>query len=192
MLKKKYNKLENGLCYIRKGSTQNRALRADFDSFYLNKEEIGVKIVDQVIEVEEDGRFDILFRNRSNNPITIMGGYLEVFNEVNEKLTEHRLWGVDKVDRGVDFKMLLSPKYEKPCEVILGFTSNDCIRLGLDEDGLSNKLYKVRFTVWDSDNNEYDDFVENILISARGKILWKVQAASKKVKRKGFKLRNIF
>ncbi|WP_099188532.1 AlbA family DNA-binding domain-containing protein [Tepidibacter mesophilus] len=50
MLKKKYNKLNEGLCLVRKGSQQSIAVRKDFDEFYLAKEKFEVKIMDPFLQ----------------------------------------------------------------------------------------------------------------------------------------------
>jgi len=191
MLKKKFRKLDEGLCYIRKGSTQSRALRSDFDQFYFRKNSISVKIVDQLIVVEKNGTFDILLKNHSNNPITFMGGSLEIMNGNNEILTQHRLYGVDDVHQGADFTFHLDSKTERKCEALVGFSSSDCLKLNLDEYGNPPGLFNVRFYVWDSEGNTYEDIYEDIALIARGKVLWKVELKNNK-KKKRFGFKNVF
>jgi len=186
LLKKDYEKLKRGFCYIRKGSHQMIASREDYDRFYFMKEEIGVVIKDYSLFVSGDkglGRSQLLFKNYSNNPTTIMGGKLEIFSAVGERLTVHQLFGFDKTYIGADFTLELKHKSERFGEGIFNFESSDCLRLNMDSYGIVDALI-AKITVWDSSEREYTHSIDNFSVIVKGKVLWKIELKEKEEKKK--------
>ncbi len=181
IMKKDYEKLKQGLCYIRKGSHQKVASREDYNQFYSLKEKIEVEIKDNHIFVAGNNglaKIQILLRNYSNNPTTIMRGKLELSSKNGDILTEHLLYGFDKVEVGADFTMELKQKSERIGEALFGFESRDCLKLDMDPSGFKNDL-TAKITIWDSNENEYFDIKKDIYIHVKGKALWKVKMREK-------------
>jgi len=189
MLKKPYRNLNQGLCYIRKGSHQEHATRSDFDNFYNQKEGIDISIRDYCLLVTGDsglGSCTILLRNHSNNPTTIMDGRLELSNNLGEVLSIHKLYGFEKEHKGI-FSLELKNKTELLGDGLFGFESSDCFRLNVGSDGFSDNQFTAKLIMTDSNGISYSSIYENFSVIVRGKSLWKVEMKEKQSQKKSFK-----
>ena len=177
-IKKKYKDLNQGLCLIRKGSTNSIASRADFDNFYERK--IGIfetRILDNHLRATrvEDGTalLDISFRNLTSNPVTIVAGRLLIKDLHNKIKSRHTVYGFEK-EMGADFRITIPPKQEFTDDLHLGFGSNDCLLLNLDKYGYTNERFIFELQFRDSYEKEYHTSINNGSIFAKGEFLWKV------------------
>ena len=148
-------------------------------------EEIGVVIKDYSLFVTGDrglARSQMLFKNYSKNPTTIMDGKLEIFSQEGERLTLHPMFGFDNTYVGADFTLELKHKSELFGEGVFGFESSDCLRLNMDSTGYVGNLIAT-ITVWDSNDREYTHTIDNFGVIVKGKSLWKVELKDKQEKK---------
>ncbi|WP_099188534.1 hypothetical protein [Tepidibacter mesophilus] len=113
-------------------------------------------------------------------PITIQYGILIVNDKFDNELSRHRLYGIDEDIVGADFQLSMSPKTEKLCDLYLGFTSTDCLRLKLDEFGATAERFVFKLILIDTQDNEYITEVDKGIIFAKGDFLWKVKLNNKR------------
>lgn len=177
-IKKKYKDLNQGLCLIRKGSTNSIASRADFDNFYERK--IGIfetRILDNHLRATraEDGTalLDISFRNLTSNPVTIVAGRLLIKDIHNKIKSRHTVYGFEQ-EMGADFRITVPPKQEFTGDLHLGFGSNDCFLLNLDRYGYTDERFIFELQFVDSYENEYHTSINDGFVFAKGEFLWKV------------------
>jgi hypothetical protein len=189
MLKKKIGLLNEGYCLVRKGSQHSIAKRRDFDRFYLESNRLEIRLLESCLFATNDkegiATLHVSFRNLSNNPITILDGGL-IIKRNNTVLSQHRMYGLDK-PIGADFTLEIPPKREINGNLCLGFTSTDCLRLGLDEYGVTDEKFFFEFTAFDTTNNTYNATSEEGTVIANGDFLWKVKQVNSKNGKKLFK-----
>jgi hypothetical protein len=178
LIKKEIISLKLGSCLVRKGSQNSPANRTDFDNFYYNKEKFEVSILSPILRAVNDrdgiAYLEISIRNYTSLPVTLMGGTLYVTNENNQALSKHAIYGL-KNYIGADFRLSVSPMSEEVGDLYLGFTSTDCLRLGLDQYGTTEKEFWFRLVLFDSLKNEYLVEEKNCIVHAKGEFLWKVR-----------------
>lgn len=183
IMKKKYGRLEKGLCYIRKGSSQMIASRSDYDQMYQDKSKFSISLEDNfLLAKRKDGLASsrVLFKNHTENPVTIMDGVLEILDKKGNVLTKHFLQGYKDVETGADFSLHIPPKFDDLGEAWFSISSTDCIRLHMDEYGNTEIIESARLTIFDSNDNEYVSEKGSFYIIAKGDILWKVQKRRKR------------
>ncbi|WML50243.1 ATP-binding protein [Neobacillus sp. PS3-34] len=178
MLKRKYNKLNEGLCLIRKGSSNSVAKRSDFDFMYQNNGLIEVKFLEQTLYAVHDldgcASIDVLLANTTENPITITAGYMNIHNKDGKKLSHHPVFGIDRVV-GADFKIGIQPKSEIVGKLFVGFSSSDPLRLDIDEYGVGNYNCRFELLLFDARGNQYSTTIEQGNVLVNGDFLWKVK-----------------
>ncbi|TDK59500.1 ATP-binding protein [Bacillus salipaludis] len=189
MIKKKNGPLNEGFCLVRRGSQQSVAKRSDFDRFYLESNRLEIRILDECLYATNDregvATLHVSFRNLSNNPITLLDGGLLVRKEGNV-ISQHGMYGLNKVI-GADFTLEIPPKRELNGHLCLGFSSTDCLKLGLDEYGITDEKFKFELIVFDTTNNKYISECEEATIIAKGDFLWKIRQKAGYSKKKIFK-----
>lgn len=178
MTKKQYKNLNQGLILIRKGSTNSLATRADIDRIYQEKTgQFEIKILDNHIRAirPQDGTalIDVSLRNLTSNPITIVSGILHTKDTNNRVITSHPAYGFES-EMGADFRLEIPPKKEFTGDLHIGFGSNDCLRLNLDQFGYTNESFIFDLKFEDSYGNKYQTSIKDGFIFARGDFLWKV------------------
>lgn len=178
MLKRKNNGLSEGLCLIRKGSTNAVAKRSDFDFMYRNKGEFEIKFLEEALHAVHDAEgcasIEVLFSNNTNYPVTITAGVLEIINKQGEKLSHHPVYGIDHVT-GADFKLSLQPMSEVVGQLFVGFSSSDPLRLKIDEYGISNQAFTFELLIVDARRTEYVAKIHQGRVLVDGDFLWKVK-----------------
>lgn len=159
IMKKKYkNQINKGSIWIRRGATNDFITRSDLDKMY----EIGkveLKILDGQFYATrpETGCADLHCKisNYSNKPITIIRGCLEIY-ENDQLLTSHQLFGTEDNIMGADFQLKIAPKDEIVDYFEFGFTSSQCFPLGINEDGVTDKMLNLRITLYDANDKKYE------------------------------------
>ncbi|MEW9095249.1 MAG: ATP-binding protein [Clostridiaceae bacterium] len=197
MLKKQNQGLHIGQCYIRKGANNTNAVRRDFNEFYLLKESFELKIIQSILSAaypnEGCARISITMRNYTKFPVVIIAGELIVYNYSGQQLSQHPVYGFEDKITGADFKLSFMPMEEKYGEVYVGFSSTDCLRLGINEYGYADGRFIFQLKLYDTNENEYKAIIEDGVVFAKGDFLWKVQLKMKKENNnKKFSLRRIF
>lgn len=182
MIKKQYSKgknLHDGLCKVRKGTHNVLASRADINAFYEAQEKFEVQFMENILysvyEKEFCTRTSIAIRNYTKYPVTIIYGLLKVLDSNNEILSRNRVYGYDKKIVGTGFQLYINSMEEKYGDIFVGFSSSDCIRLGLDEDGYTDKTFSFVLELFDTKNTTYSTSVDNCKVFAKGIYLWKTQ-----------------
>lgn len=184
LIKKKSAGVHEGLCLIRKGSTNSIANRADFDKIYQQKDgQFEVRILDNRLRAirpeDETALLDISIRNLTSNPVTIIVGRLLIIDSNYNERTCLTVFGFEK-EMGADFKLEIPPKREFVGELHLGFGSNDGLLLDLDENGYTDERFEFILQFRDSYGNEYNAVKNSATVFARREFL------RKKVKRSMF------
>ncbi|WP_256761618.1 helix-turn-helix domain-containing protein [Cohnella sp. WQ 127256] len=178
MLKRKYNGLSEGLCLIRKGSTNSAAKRSDFDYMYRNKGGFEVRFIEETLyaihDADECASIEVLLSNTTEFPITIITGILNIINDQGKKLSQHRVYGLDQII-GADFKLSLQPKSEIVGQLLVGFGSSDPLRLNIDEYGVSSHDFSFELILVDARRNEYLILLNEGSVFVDGDFLWKVK-----------------
>ncbi|EGL20187.1 MULTISPECIES: hypothetical protein [unclassified Paenibacillus] len=151
MLKKKYDRLNEGLCLIRKGSMNAVAKRNDFDYMYLNKGQFEIRLLEKSLHAVHDmvgcASIDVAFSNTTDFPITIMAGELFIYDKQGAKITNHPVFGLNEYV-GADFKLPLQPKSEVVGHLFVGFSSSQPLKLNIDEHGLCDEKYDFNYYLW--------------------------------------------
>jgi hypothetical protein len=178
MLKRKYNDLKEGLCLIRKGSTNSIAKRSDFDFMYKNNGKFQIEFLEETLfcvhDLEGCASINILLANTTENPITIIDGFMSIFNKEGEKLSHHPVFGLDKIV-GADFQIGISPKIEIVGQLYVGFSSSDPLRLEIDEYGIGTREYCFELVLLDARRTEYSTILDQANVLVKGDFLWKVK-----------------
>lgn len=182
ILKRKYNKLNEGLCLIRKGSSNTIAKRSDFDFMYQNKGFFEVKFLEETLygihDLDGCASIDALLANTTENLITIIAGYMNIHNKEGKKLSHHSVFGMDSVI-GADLKIGIQPRSEIVGQLFVGFSSLDPLRLDIDEYGVGNNDYRFELLLFDARGNQYSTTIEQGNVLVNGDFLWKVKKAKR-------------
>lgn len=188
--KKHYNNkcrdVRLGECYIRKNSINSIALRRDYDDFYNERRDVKLAIKDCFISVEAIKNpnpighciyapFKINISNKGNSKIIFSGGSIIIKNDEGEILSRNRI--IAHRGRGWDkeFKLEVDAKDQFLDDIFLNFSSEDCLRLNMDEFGNCDKQFNVVLILEDTEGNEYSANQDGIAIFAKGDILHKVR-----------------
>lgn len=178
MMKKKYEKINEGMCLIRKGSTNTIVKRNDLDYMYLNQGQFEMKFLGQMLyavhDVEGCASIEVVVSNNTELPITIIGGTLYIRSNQDIELSRHRVYGIDEYI-GADFKLSLAPKSEVVGDMMVGFSSSDPFRLCIDETGTSNEQFVFELLLIDARENQYSTTINDASVFVKGDFLWKVK-----------------
>lgn len=195
LMKKQFRYLKEGFCLIRKGSMQIPANRNDYDNFYINNGKFEAVIYEPFLSAgyvkTGCAELRVILRNITNYPVTIVYGELLIKDKNNNILSRHIVYGFEKFI-GTEFSINIPPNNEKIGYLYLGFESSDCLRLNIDEYGMSNQQYVFDICLVDTLNNEYVATCENGMVIAKGDFLWKVKLKNKAQENNKSSLINIF
>ncbi|NGP58567.1 ATP-binding protein [Paenibacillus thiaminolyticus] len=178
MMRKKFDRLNEGYCLIRKGSTNTVAKRSDFDYMYLNKGQFEIRFLEQALHAVHDAEgcasIEIVLANTTELPITIIGGTLYIRNDYGKELSRHHVYGLDEFI-GADFKLSLPPRSEVVGHLMVGFESSDSLRLSIDEYGICAEKYMFELLLVDARMKRYTATIREAEVFAKGDFLWKVK-----------------
>jgi hypothetical protein len=179
MMRKKFDRLNEGYCLIRKGSSTNTvAKRSDYDYMYLNKGQFELRFLDYALHAVHDAQgcasIEVAFANTTELPITIISGTLYVRNNRGKELSRHHVYGLDKFI-GADFKLAVPPKTEIVGHLMVGFESSDPFRLNIDEHGICAEEYVFELLLVDAREKRYSATMNNARVFVIGDFLWKVK-----------------
>ncbi|MEK5029897.1 ATP-binding protein [Paenibacillus sp. FSL R7-0302] len=179
MLKKKYERLNEGLCLIRKGSTNSLAKRRDFDNMYLNKGQFEIRFLEQNLHAVYDivgcASIELAFSNTTDIPITIIAGELFIKDKSGAiVLTSHPVFGLNEFV-GADFKLVLQPKSEVVGNLFVGFNSSQALSLNSDEYGICEEDFVFELRLLDARHKQYNILKSDGKVFIDGDFLWKVK-----------------
>lgn len=178
MMRKKYDRLNEGLCLIRKSSTNTLAKRSDFDYMYINKGRFEIRFLEETLHAVHDAdgcaSIEVVFSNTTELPITLIAGELLVRNKQGEQLSNHPVFGLNQFV-GADFQLSLQPKSEIVGHLFVGFSSSHPFLLNMDEYGLCNEEYNFELHFMDARRKEYSAKIYEGRIFAIGDFLWKIK-----------------
>jgi len=174
--KKDSNGINQGLCLIRKGSTNAVANRADFDHMYSEKSGGFVPTIIRNCLRAIDGTafLDVTLRNLSSDPVTIISGRLWIKDSQDKVRSIHPVYGFKK-EEGADFRLEIPAKSELTGDLYLGFESSDCLRLRLSDTGYTDELFVFVLQLRDTTGKEYETISQDATMFAKGTCLWKVK-----------------
>ncbi|MEB4783721.1 ATP-binding protein [Paenibacillus jamilae] len=178
MMKKKYERLNEGHCLIRKGSMNAIAKRGDFDCIYMNRGCFEIRFLEETLYAVHDtegcASIEVVLSNSTELPISIIDGEFHIRDKSGEKLTQHPVFGFDEYV-GADFKLSLQPKSEVVGRLFLGFNSSNPITLNMDEYGICDRDYCFELLLLDARHKEYSAVLNQGKVFADGDFLWKVK-----------------
>lgn len=182
LVKKELKPLRKGNCFLRKGSMNTVASREDFDAFYREDERFELSIMDPTVRAADDRNarafMSVSIRNFTSRPVTLVSGELQITNDENDIYVSLPVYGLEE-DKGADFTFYAEANSEKVGDLYLGMTSSHCVKLNLDEHGVTENDFTFTLKFWDSQGNEYSQFATNGQVFARGEFIWKVIARKK-------------
>lgn len=178
MMRKQFDRLNEGYCLIRKGSTNTLARRSDFDYMYLNKGQFEIRFLEDALHAVHDAEgcasIEVMLANTTELPITIIGGTLYVRNDYGKELSKHHVYGLDEFI-GADFKLALPPKSEVVGHLMVGFESSDPFRLKIDEYGIGAEQFDFKLLLVDAREKRYSATINKASVFVDGDFLWKVK-----------------
>ncbi len=178
MLKKKYDRLNEGCCLIRKGSMNALAKRSDLDYMYLHKGQFEIRFLEHSLHAVHDAvscaTIEVAFSNTTDLPVTIIAGELVLLDKKGVKITRHPVFGLNEFV-GADFKLCLQPKSEVVGHLFVGFSSSQPFLLKIDEYGLCEEKYDFELRLLDARKNQYSVTLHEGSVFADGDFLWKVK-----------------
>ncbi|WP_084159019.1 AlbA family DNA-binding domain-containing protein [Paenibacillus taiwanensis] len=178
MMRKRFDRLNEGYCLIRKGSTNTVAKRSDFDYMYLNKGQFEIRFLEHALYAVHDTEgyafIKVVLANTTELPITIIGGTLFIRNDYGKELSRHQVYGLDEF-MGADFKLSLPPKSEVVGHLMVGFLSLDPFRLNIDENGVGAEQFDFELLLVDAREKRCSATMNNASVFVDGDFLWKVK-----------------
>ena len=183
VIKKDFKEIKQGLCLVRKGSTNAVANRGDFEYMYSEKSgEFELKILGNYLRATDGtALLDVSFRNLSTDPVTIISGRLLIKDSQDTIRSKHNVNGFGK-EVGADFRIEIPAKREFTGDLYLGFESSDCLRLDLDDTGYTDEKFIFVLQFRDSIGNKYEVISPDATVFAKGKCLWKVKLKNQSTK----------
>ena len=177
LLKKRYGSLHKGYCYVRKGSKNEHATRADFD-YYYKRGEFEILMPDKHLAAVNSeigcARLECSFRNCTDFPVSIHSGELQIWDNTQIR-SRHLLSGFYDAPEYSDFRISISPKEEVNQDFAFSFESSDCLRLEINKYGYTDLNIHFKLILTDTKGNDYIGEANNCSLFAKGKYLWKVK-----------------
>lgn len=181
----KGNRIEKGDIFIRKGSCNKKAMRADIDEMYMQNGELMIRIHDDItvvkpIYVENDlvkkqtyGHIDIEIFNGTTRPLLICAGAITIERGEREFLCS--IWSTIPVKNIHDHPLEISAQTRRIFTMLYDFSSQDCVDMGFDVQGHIDELVNVKIRLQDTDDKIYESNQKAILMIAKGDVLHKVR-----------------
>lgn len=178
MMRKKFDRLNEGYCLIRKGSTNTVAKRSDFDYMYLNKGQFEMRFLENALHAVYDAdscaSIEVALTNSTELPVTVIGGSLYVSNDQGKELSRHRVYGFHEYV-GAEFQLTVLPRSEVVGHLMVGFESSDPFRLNIDEYGIGAEQFDFELLLVDAREKRYVATMNKASVFVDGDFLWKVK-----------------
>ena len=181
----KGSRIEKGDIFIRKGTCNKKALRADIDEMYMQNGELMIRIHDDItvvkpIRVENDiisdptyGHIDIEIFNDTTRPLLICAGDIRIERSKRGVLCSIR--STIPVKNIHDYPFEIPAQTRKIYTMIYDFTSQNCVDMGFDIEGHIDELVNVKVRLQDTDDKIYESNQKKIMMIVKGDILHKVR-----------------
>lgn len=181
----KGNRIEKGDIFIRKGSCNKKAMRADIDEMYMQNGELMIRIHDDItvvkpIYVERDlvkeqtyGHIDIEIFNDTTRPLLIYAG--EIIIEKSEMEFRCSICSTIPVKNIHEYPLEIPAQTRKIYTMLYDFSSNDCVDMGFDTRGYIDELVNVKVRLKDTDDRIYESNQKKMMMVAKGDVLHKVR-----------------
>ena len=186
----KKSTLRSGDVFIRKGTCNLKANRADIDAMYLNNGTISIALRDTIIPIEPIcckgeivenptyGHMDAELFNETTRPSLIDFGLVII--TAGERVLERRIRSILPSQNLSEKPFLLTAGERGVHTILFDFFSQDCVDLDFNPDGFMEDSVKIQVLLSDTDKKEYcSDVIEADLL-AKGDILHKVQLIERK------------
>lgn len=197
----KGNRIEKGDIFVRKGSCNKKALRADIDAMYMQNGELMLRIHDDVtvvepIHIENDifsdptyGHIDIEIFNDTTRPLLICAGDIRI--ERSRRGVLCSIWSTMPVKNIHDYPFEIPAQTRRIYTMLYIFSSQDCLDMGFDIDGYIDELVNVKVRLWDTDDKIYESNQKDIMMIVKGDILHKVRLNEARYKKESGSLWDI-
>lgn len=185
VIKNDYDKIVRGDIYIRKGTSNQKANRADIDKMYRLNRTKKIEIFDDYIIVEpfhidgvgpDDytyGKISVEITNHSDKPFVLSSGKIEIRNEydtidriVNDILPNHMI---------SDNPISVQANSQIVTPILFQFESRDCVSLRFTDEGYMNYPTTAKTVFYDTNGIEYHSTEKRVAIFVKGDILHKVR-----------------
>lgn len=184
----KGSRIEKGDIFIRKGSCNKKALRADIDGMYMQNGELMLRIHDEIsvvepIYIENDisgkpifGHIDMEIFNNTTRPLLICAGDIRIKSSRREIFC--CIWSTLPVKNMHDYPVEIPAQTRKIYTMLYDFSSQNCVEMGFDIEGRIDELVEVKVRLRDTDDKVYESNPKKIMMIVRGNILHKVRLNS--------------
>lgn len=189
----KCNRIEKGDIFIRKGSCNKKASRADIDEMYMKNGELKIRIYDvitcvgptiienNIVDEAAYGHIDIEIFNETSHPLLICAGDIRIEGSRGEIIRS--VISTIPIRNIHDYPLEILAQTRKIYTMIYNFSSQDCVDMGFDSDGYIDELVKVKVILEDTDGNTYESNQREIMMIAKGDVLHKVRLNETRNKR---------
>lgn len=191
----KGNRIEKGDIFIRKGTCNKKAMRADIDEMYMQNGELMIRIHDDItvvkpIHVENDivsdptyGHIDVEIFNETTRPLLICAGAITIERGEREFLCS--IWSTIPVKNIHDYPLEIPAQTRRIFTMLYDFSSQDCVDMGFDIQGHIDELVNVKIRLRDTDDKIYESNQKSILMIAKGDVLHKVRLKAAQQNKEG-------
>ena len=196
----KGNRIGKGDIYIRKGTCNKKALRADIDEMYMQNGELVVQIHDEItivkpIPIKDSiknnptyGHIDIEIFNDTTRPLLICGGDVVIEKSGQEFFSICSSMPVKNIH---DYPLEILAQTRKVYTILYDFSSQDCVDMRFNIDGYIDELVNVKVQRRDIDDKIYESNTKKIMMVVKGNILHKVIERNKGCDNKYVSFRDI-
>lgn len=181
----KGSRIEKGDIFIRKGSCNKKASRADIDEMYMQNGELMIRIHNEITSVgptriESDivkeaiyGHIDIEIFNDTTRPLLICAGDIRI--EGNRYGVTRPIISTIPIKNIHDYPFEVPAQTRKIYTMLYDFLSQDCVDMGFDVNGHIDGLVRVKVRLKDTNDKIYESDQRKILMIVKGDILHKVR-----------------
>ena len=197
----KGSRIEKGDIFIRKGSCNKKALRADIDEMYMQNGELMIRIHDDItvvkpIRIENDiiteptyGHIAIEIFNDTTRPLLICAGDIRI--EGSRRGVRCSILSTVPVKNIHDYPFEIPAQTRKIYTMLYDFSSQDCVDMGFDIYGHIDELVNVKVRLQDTDDKIYESNRKKIMMIVKGNILHKVRLNETRYNKRTGTLRDI-
>lgn len=193
VLRSDYGKAKQGNIFIRTGTCNRKANRADIDAMYKRNLRASIKLYSdsvlvapikmpkELIKEPTYGMVEVELINPTAQPILFCGGYITIKNE--NDCIDRRIYRINPQCNIMDNPYSLAANFRETKTLLFDFLSQDCISLGFEKTGFLNVDTEIQVSLFDTEQQEYKTNILPAFITAKGDILWKLKEYRKKYKR---------
>lgn len=183
---------KQGDIFIRTGTCNRKANRADIDAMYKRNLRASIKLYSdsvmiapikmpkELIKAPTYGMVEVELINPTSQPLLICDGYITIKNE--NDCIDRRIHRIDPQVNIADNPYGLAANSRETKTLLFDFFSQDCISLGFEETGFLNVDTEIQVSLLDTEQREYKTGMLPAFLTAKGEVLWKLKEHNKKRK----------